>query len=93
MQGMNPMRSSDWNAEKIIDDLETLLLELALHQNFRRQHFVILRHNLREMITYGLGPRIIALKERFAAMPENQLFAAWGAPTIRFVWKIGRIER
>lgn len=65
--------------EKRIDDLETLLLALKMHPMFYRQPFKILRHNLREMKTDGLGPDVIALKERFAAMPDDQLFAAWGA--------------
>lgn len=79
MWGMNPMRSSDWNAEQTIDDLETLLLALEMHPMFYRQPFKILRHNLRAMKTDGLGPDVIALMERFAAMPDDQLFAAWGA--------------
>lgn len=73
------MRSCDWNAEKTIDDLETLLLALEMHPMFYRQPFKILRHNLREMKTDGLSPEMIALKERFATMPDDQLFAAWGA--------------
>lgn len=79
MRGTNPMRSSDWNVERIIDDLETLLLALEMHPMFMRQPFKILRHNLREMKTDGLNAEIVALKERFAAMPDDQLFAAWGA--------------
>lgn len=73
------MRSSDWNAESTIDDLETLLLALEMHPMFYRQPFAILRHNLREMKTAELSAEIIALKQRFAAMPDEQLFAAWGA--------------
>lgn len=76
---MNPMRSADWNAEQTIDDLETLLLALEMHPMFYRQPFKILRHNLREMKTDGLTAEIVTLKERFAAMPDDQLFAAWGA--------------
>ena len=79
MQGMNPMRSSDWNAEQTIDDLETLLLALEMHPMFYRQPFKILRHNLREMKTDGVSPEIVALKERFAVMADELLFAAWGA--------------
>lgn len=73
------MRSADWNAEQTIDDLETLLLALEMHPMFCRQPFKILRINLREMRTDKLGPDIIALKKRFAEMPDDQLFAAWGA--------------
>ena len=73
---MNPMRNEH---EQRIDDLETLLLALEMHPMFYRQPFKILRHNLREMKTDELGPDIIALKERFAQMPDDQLFAAWGA--------------
>jgi hypothetical protein len=76
---MNPMRSADWNAERTIDDLETLLLALAMHPMFYRQSFKILRYNLRAMKTDGLTAEIVALKERFAVMPDDQLFAAWGA--------------
>lgn len=79
MQGTNPMRSSDWNAEQTIDDLETLLLALDMHPMFYRQPFTILRHNLREMKTDGLSAEMVALKQRFAVMPDDQLFAAWGA--------------
>lgn len=73
------MRSSDRNAERTIDELETLLLALEMHPMFYRQPFAILRHNLREMKTNGLSAEIVALKERFAAMSDDQLFAAWGA--------------
>lgn len=73
------MRSTDWNAERTIDDLETLLLALEMHPMFYRQPFKILRHNLREMKTDGLSAEMVALKERFADMPDDQLFAAWGA--------------
>lgn len=79
MWGTNPMRSADWNAEQTIDDLETLLLALEMHPMFYRQPFKILRHNLREMKTDGLTAEIVTLKERFAAMPDDQLFAVWGA--------------
>lgn len=50
-----------------------------MHPMFYRQPFAILRHNLREMKTNGLSAEIVALKERFAAMSDDQLFAAWGA--------------
>ncbi|MCL4676979.1 MAG: hypothetical protein KJ017_00115 [Alphaproteobacteria bacterium] len=73
------MLSNDWNAERTIDDLETLLLALEMHPMFMRQPFAILRHNLRETKADGLSPEIAALKQRFAAMPDDQLFAAWGA--------------
>jgi len=63
----------------VIDDLETLLIALGMHPMFHRQPFEILRHNLREMRVDGLSPDIIALKARFAAMPDEELFAAWGA--------------
>lgn len=79
MQGTNPMRSSDWNAERTIDDLETLLLALEMHPMFYRQPFAILRHNLKEMKTTGLSAEMVALKERFAAVPDDQLFSACGA--------------
>lgn len=73
------MRSADWNDEQTIDDLETLLLALEMHLMFYRQPFKILRINLLEMKTDGLTAEIIALKERFAMMPDDELFAAWGA--------------
>lgn len=73
------MRSADWNDEQTIDDLETLLLALEMHPMFYRQPFKILRINLLEMKTDGLTAEIIALKERFAMMPDDELFAAWGA--------------
>lgn len=73
------MRSSDRNAERTIDELETLLLALEMHPMFYRQPFTILRINLLEMKTDGLSKEIVALKERFAALPDDQLFAAWGA--------------
>ena len=69
---------SDLNAEQNIDDLETLLLALEMHPMFYRQPFAILRMNLRTIKTDGLSSEIIALKERFATMPDDQLFAAWG---------------
>lgn len=72
------MRSSDWNAERTIDDLETLLLALDMHPMFYRQPFKILRHNLREMKTDGLSAEMVALKERFAMMPDDQLLTVWG---------------
>lgn len=76
MQVTNPMRNEQ---EQRIDDLETLLLALDMHPMFMRQPFTILRHNLREMKIAGLSAEIVALKERFAAMPNDQLLAAWGA--------------
>ena len=65
--------------ERQIDDLETLLLALEMHPMFYRQPFTILRHNLREMKTDGLSAEMVALRERFAAMPDDQLLATWGA--------------
>lgn len=76
MQGMNPMCSDQ---EQRIDDLETLLLVLDMHPMFMRQPFAILRHNLRAMKIDGLSAEIVALKERFAAMPDDLLYGAWGA--------------
>jgi hypothetical protein len=76
MQGMNPMRNV---YEQRIDDLETLLLALEMHPMFYRQPFKILRHNLREMKTTELSAEMVALKERFAVMPDDQLLTAWGA--------------
>lgn len=73
---MNPMRNEH---EQRIDDLETLLLALEMHPMFMRQPFTILRHNLREMKTTGLSAEVVALKKRFAVMPDDQLLAAWGA--------------
>lgn len=62
----------------VVDDLETLLIALEMHPMFCSQPFAILRYNLREMRTDGLPPEIVALKVRFAAMPDEELFAAWG---------------
>lgn len=70
------MRTPD---EEMLGDLETLLLALDLHPMFTRQSFKILRLNLRDAKTDGMTPEITALKERFAAMPDAELFAAWGA--------------
>lgn len=74
---MNPMRNDE--NEHLIDDLETLLIALHMHPMFMRQPFKILRINLRDMKADDLSPDILALKERFADMPDEQLYAAWGA--------------
>ena len=74
---MNPMHNDD--PEKLIDDLETLLIALEMHPMFTRQPFNILRWNLKNMIKDDLSLEIIHLKVRFAAMPDDQLFAAWTA--------------
>ena len=63
----------------LLDDLETLLIALDMHPMFMRQPFKILRLNLRDMKAGGLTPDLVALKARFAAMPDAELFAAWGA--------------
>jgi len=63
----------------LLDDLETLLLALDMHPMFMRQPFAVLRLNLRNMKADGLTPDIVALKERFAVMPDAELLAAWGA--------------
>lgn len=65
--------------ESVLADLETLLIALDMHPMFMRQPFKILRLNLVEMKTDGLPSDIVALKERFAALPDTELFAAWGA--------------
>lgn len=65
--------------EGLLDDLETLLIALDMHPMFMRQPFKILCLNLRDMKTDGLPSDIIALKERFTALPDAELFAAWGA--------------
>lgn len=65
--------------EKLLDDLETLLIAVDMHPMFMRQPFKILRLNLRDMKTDGLPSDIIALKEHFTALPDAELFAAWGA--------------
>ncbi|UFP94613.1 hypothetical protein [Gloeobacter morelensis] len=63
----------------LLDDLETLLLALDMHPMFMRQPFKILRLNLLEMKADRLTPNLAAIKARFAAMPDAELFAAWGA--------------
>jgi len=65
--------------ETLLADLETLLLALNMHPMFMRQPFKILRLNLRNMKADGLAPDISALKDRFADMPDAELYAAWGA--------------
>jgi hypothetical protein len=65
--------------ESVLADLETLLIALDMHPMFMRQPFKILRLNLLEMRADNLPPDIVALKARFAAMPDAELFAAWGA--------------
>ena len=65
--------------EAILADLETLLIALDMHPMFMRQPFKILRLNLLEMKADGLTPDLATLKERFAVMPDAELYAAWGA--------------
>lgn len=65
--------------EAVLADLETLLIALNMHPMFMRQPFKILRLNLRDMKADGLTPDIAMLKERFASMPDVELYAAWGA--------------
>lgn len=65
--------------EAVFADLETLLIALDMHPMFMRQPFKILRLNLREMRTDKLPSEVMALKERFASMPDAELYAAWGA--------------
>jgi hypothetical protein len=65
--------------EALLGDLETLLLALDMHPMFMRQPFKILRLNLLEMKADRLTPDLAALKERFAVMPDSELYAAWGA--------------
>lgn len=65
--------------EAVLADLEALLLALDMHPMFMRQSFKILRLNLLEMRAGGLTPDLAALKVRFAAMPDAELYAAWGA--------------
>ena len=65
--------------ETLLDDLESLLLALDMHPMFMRQSFKILRVNLREMRADALPAELVALKTRFAAMPDAELLAAWGA--------------
>lgn len=65
--------------EAILADLESLLIALDMHPMFMRQPFKILRLNLLEMRTDKLPSELVALKGRFAAMPDHELLAAWGA--------------
>ena len=65
--------------EMLIGDLESLLIALELHPMFTRQSFKILRFNLLHMRTDGLTPDILALKARFAAMPDDELLPVWFA--------------
>jgi hypothetical protein len=65
--------------ESVLADLETLLIALEMHPMFMRQPFKILRINLREIRTDRLPAGIVALKARFVAMPDAELYAAWGA--------------
>ncbi|MEZ5896733.1 MAG: hypothetical protein R3C51_10050 [Parvularculaceae bacterium] len=65
--------------EAVLADLETLLIALDMHPMFMRQPFKILRLNLRDMKLCELTPDLAALKERFASMPDVELYAAWGA--------------
>lgn len=65
--------------EAVLAELETLLIALNMHPMFMRQPFKILRLNLRNMKADGLTPDIAMLKERFASMPDTELYAAWGA--------------
>lgn len=65
--------------EAVLANLETLLIALDMHPMFYRQPFKILRLNLRNMKEDGLTPDIVALKERFASMPDAEFYAAWGA--------------
>ena len=65
--------------EAVLADLETLLIALNMHPMFMRQPFKILRLNLQNMKTDTLAPDIAALRDRFAVMPDGELYAAWGA--------------
>lgn len=65
--------------EAILADLETLLIALDMHPMFMRQPFKIMHQNLREMKADHLTPELAALKAHFAAMPDAELLAAWGA--------------
>ena len=65
--------------ETLIGDLEILLIALELHPMFTRQSFKILRYNLLHMKTDGLTPDILALKARFAAMPDEEMLPVWFA--------------
>jgi len=57
--------------EKLIDDLETLLIALEKHPMFTRQTFTILCWNLKNMKTDGLSQEMLRLKDHFAAMPDD----------------------
>jgi hypothetical protein len=46
---------------------------------FMHQSFKVLRLNLLAIKADGLTADLAALKARFAAMPDAELFAAWGA--------------
>lgn len=65
--------------EAVLADLETLLIALDMHPMFMRQSFKFLRLNLLEMKADGLTADLATLKARFAAMPDAELYAAWGA--------------
>lgn len=65
--------------EKLLADLETLLIALHMHPMFMRQPFKILRLNLLEIKADRLTPDLSALRARFASMPDAELYAAWGA--------------
>lgn len=65
--------------EALIGDLESLLIALELHPMFTRQSFKLLRYNLLHKKTDGLTADIIALKARFAVMPDNKLLPVWFA--------------
>lgn len=65
--------------EAVLADLETLLIALDMHPMFMRQPFKILRLNLLEMKADRLTPDLAAVKTRFVAMPDAELYAAWGA--------------
>lgn len=65
--------------EAVLADLESLLIALDMHPMFMRQPFKLLRLNLLEMKADRLTPDLAALKERFAVMPDADLYAAWGA--------------
>lgn len=73
------MRDHPTPDEAVLADLESLLIALDMHPMFMRQSFKILRLNLLEMNAESLTPNIVALKARFAAMPDAELYAAWGA--------------
>ncbi|MCB1590998.1 MAG: hypothetical protein KDI90_00965 [Alphaproteobacteria bacterium] len=65
--------------EAVLNDLETLLIALDMHPMFMRQSFKILRANLRDMKADHLPPDTRVLKERFAAMQDDELLSAWAA--------------